>query len=71
MRDTPLSRRCYALRFGYAKALAEQSAAFALMIKLLDANVLDYHGPTVREAQKQKRDNRKGYLSFVGGVRFR
>ena len=38
------ARRCYALCFGIAKALAEQSAAFALMSKLLDANVLDYHG---------------------------
>jgi len=39
-----VTRRCYALRFGVVKALAEQSAAFALMSKLLDANVLDYQG---------------------------
>ena len=44
MRATPFSRRCYALCFGVAKALAEQSVTFALMSKLLDANVFDYHG---------------------------
>lgn len=50
------------------EALAEQSAAVVLASELADTPRLDYHGPKVREAQKQKRDNREGYLSFVGGV---
>jgi hypothetical protein len=40
----------------FHKALAEQSATFALTNKLVDANVLDYHGPLVREAHKNKRE---------------
>ena len=48
-------------------ALAEQSAAVVLASELADPLRLDYHGPKVSEAQKQKRDNREGYLSFDGG----
>ena len=51
------------------EALAEQSAAVVLASELADPLRLDYHGPKVSEAQKQKRDNREGYLSFVGGER--
>lgn len=50
------------------EALAEQSAAVVLASELADTPRLDYHGPKVHEAQKQKRDNREGYLSFVGGA---
>ena len=45
-------------------ALAEQSAAFALMSKLLDANILDYHG-LCPCGQATKRGNRKGCLFLL------
>ena len=44
LRAAPMPRRCFALCFGFAKALAEQSAPFALVSKLPDTNWLDYHG---------------------------
>jgi hypothetical protein len=44
LRAAPMPRQCFALFFGFTKALAEQSAPFALVSKLPDTNWLDYHG---------------------------
>ena len=42
LRAAPLPRQCFALCFGFTKALAAQSAPFVLVNELPDTNWLDY-----------------------------